>query len=95
MNKELRQTIGGFLIFLAVISFIALLFVPNLYEHLDQKGYSEEEATQTAGLYGTICLFSAIILMICGLGLINKWIPLILLVAWHLSDSSDEASEET
>ena len=95
MNKELRQAIGGVLIFLAVPSFIAMCFVPKLYSHLEQSGYSEQEATKTAGLYGAICLFSAIILMVFGLFMINKWIPLAILMAWHLSDSGEEDSEET
>lgn len=94
MTKELRQTLGGILIFLAVLSFIAMLFVPKLYSHLEQNGLSAEEATQTSGLYGVICLFSSIILMVVGLFMINKWIPTMLLIMWHLSGDSDEASEE-
>jgi hypothetical protein len=95
MNKEMKQTIGGILIFLAVVAFFGLLCSPQIFKEIDQNGRNTEKATQIAGLFGTICLFSAIILLIAGLTFINKWIPLTLLVAWHLMEDSEEVEQET
>lgn len=94
MNKELRQTIGGVLIFLAVAGFFALLFVPNLYKHLEKSGYEMEEATRITGIYGTICLLGAILCLCFGLGFINKWLPTIILATWYAHKYARSDGEE-
>ncbi|MDD4989633.1 MAG: hypothetical protein PHV42_04385 [Candidatus Pacebacteria bacterium] len=88
---DLRKALATIFMALAVIAFIGMCLVPSFYKDALASGYTEDEAINSVGLYGMICLFVSFLSFILGLGFINKWLPLLLLATWHAYKQSDDS----